>query len=130
MKWIRKKFMYWLAPILWAIMIYILSAQSALPEIGPRFPGSDKLQHLMLYVFFSVLIMHALRRAHHLRLPVALLLTVFIASAYGATDELHQSFVPNRNADVADWMADTIGGLVAGIGYYIYDTHRSAKTAR
>ncbi|MCX5731999.1 MAG: VanZ family protein, partial [Deltaproteobacteria bacterium] len=35
----------------------------------------------------------------------------------GATDEFHQSFVPGRNADVADWMADTLGAAAgAAIG--------------
>src|SRR4026207_61643 len=33
---------------------------------------------------------------------------VIASSAYGATDEYHQSFVPGRTADVADWTADTL----------------------
>jgi len=35
---------------------------------------------------------------------------------YGATDEIHQYFVPNRDSDVFDWLADVVGALV---GYLI-----------
>ena len=28
---------------------------------------------------------------------------------YGAADEIHQRFVPNRSCDVLDWLADTLG---------------------
>jgi len=38
---------------------------------------------------------------------------VLIAAAYGATDELHQYFVPGRQADVADLLADAIGAIAA-----------------
>ena len=38
-----------------------------------------------------------------------------IAVAYGASDEWHQSFVPGRSPDVADWFADAAGAL-AGAG--------------
>ena len=45
------------------------------------------------------------------------------ASAYGATDEFHQLFVPGRSCDVFDWLADTTGaalavGLYQGVGFY------------
>ena len=36
-----------------------------------------------------------------------------VAVAYGVTDEWHQSFVPNRQADVRDVIANAIGALVA-----------------
>ena len=37
------------------------------------------------------------------------------AAAYGLSDELHQHFVPGRQADWLDWLADAGGGL-AGTG--------------
>jgi VanZ family protein len=33
--------------------------------------------------------------------------------SYGASDEWHQSFVPGRDADLLDLLADTTGGLLA-----------------
>jgi len=41
-----------------------------------------------------------------------LLVTAFACSAYGAVDELHQYFVPGRNCNVWDWLADTLGAFL------------------
>ena len=38
---------------------------------------------------------------------------IVLTAAYAATDEIHQIFTPGRVPDVADWLADTIGGFVA-----------------
>src|SRR5207244_10216743 len=43
---------------------------------------------------------------------VGLLLTLVIVSAYGASDEWHQSFVPMRSSDVNDWFVDMLGGTI------------------
>jgi hypothetical protein len=40
-------------------------------------------------------------------------LAVLIVSAFGVTDEWHQSFVPGRDCDVFDWLADTAGAALA-----------------
>jgi len=37
-----------------------------------------------------------------------------IGALYGMTDELHQMFVPGRQPDIADWIADILG---VAIGY-------------
>ena len=51
-------------------------------------------------------------------------------SLYGATDEFHQYFVPNRHMSAKDWAADTIGtaigGGLAALGYYSFS--RLAKS--
>ena len=38
---------------------------------------------------------------------------IVVASAYGVTDEWHQTFVPGRSSTVSDWVADTLGALVS-----------------
>jgi VanZ family protein len=40
-------------------------------------------------------------------------------SLYGASDELHQYFVPNRSCDFYDWLADSIGAVMALITIYL-----------
>jgi VanZ family protein len=37
------------------------------------------------------------------------------ASAYGAIDEFHQSFVPGRDCNVWDWLADTLGAFLGAL---------------
>jgi len=40
-------------------------------------------------------------------------LAVLTVSAFGVTDEWHQSFVPGRDCDVFDWLSDTLGAALA-----------------
>jgi len=43
------------------------------------------------------------------------MLTSLIGSAYGAIDEIHQYFVPGRNSDILDWVANTIGSILGAL---------------
>jgi len=38
---------------------------------------------------------------------------------YGMTDELHQYFVPERNASLLDVMADGLGCLIGAYSFYV-----------
>lgn len=38
--------------------------------------------------------------------------TAVICIIYGATDEVHQYFVPNRSSEIQDWIADAAGVLI------------------
>lgn len=49
----------------------------------------------------------------------AFLLAIIITVVYGISDELHQSFVPNRVPDVMDVMMDGIGAVAGSFIYYI-----------
>lgn len=99
----------------YAAIIFALSAQSdPLPFLPPEIFLQDKLLHAAEYAVLGGLLVPALR-AVGLRPRVALLAAVVIASAFGASDEFHQSFVPGRSADVADWVADTLGAAVGAL---------------
>jgi VanZ family protein len=43
-------------------------------------------------------------------------LAIAVASLYGATDEVHQAFVPFRSSTWSDWVADTAGAVIGAIG--------------
>src|SRR5204862_2943433 len=64
----------------------------------------------------SVLLGRALQGEGLAALRVALL-TVLLTSAYGASDEMHQGFVPEREADVNDWLADTTGAVCGAAAF-------------
>ena len=108
----------------------MLSVQSRLPKVGPQFHNVDKIHHLVAYAVLGALVMFALRRANNLPLPKALVIAILVSSAYGATDEFHQRFVPNRTCDVWDWTADTLGAGIAATAFYTYESRRSSKTNR
>ena len=47
------------------------------------------------------------------RWPVAVAVAFGVAMAYGALDEVHQSFISGRSASIEDFGRDAIGGLAA-----------------
>lgn len=126
----RRILLAWLPAILWAATIFFLSAQSTLPQIAPGIPNFDKVEHIGAYSLLGLLVVQPLRRAGTLTLPKAVLLAIFITSAYGASDEFHQRFVPNRTCDVWDWTADTIGGALGAALYAGYESRRRQKAHR
>jgi VanZ family protein len=100
----------WLPPLAAMTVIFSLSASSN-PMPAVTAVVWDKLLHGAAYAGLAVLFARAL--AIEGFSGRALLVTaVLLASAYGVTDEYHQSFVPNRQSDVADWLADTCGAIM------------------
>ena len=120
----------WLPALAWATFIFWLSAQSYPPTPGPEFPFKDKVGHLGLYVILASLLLLPLRYRLRLPLPKAAVLAILLTSAYGASDEFHQRFVPRRTCDVWDWAADTTGGIVAAAACYAYESCRSQRANR
>ena len=51
---------------------------------------------------------------------------VGLAIAYGISDEIHQSFVPGRDASVGDLIADSVGAAL-GAGLVVYLLRRSRR---
>jgi VanZ family protein len=97
----------WGPAIAWAVILFVLSAQPDLP--GPRrIPFGDKLGHLLLYAVFGLLLAFGRARAPK-AVPHVLLLMA--GALYGLSDEWHQTFVPGRVPDLADWGADVLGLL-------------------
>lgn len=103
--------LYWLPLVLYCLLIYIQSANPS-PEQIPSFPFVDKVLHFAAYGILGILFFRAyqtLRIRDNIRL--LMVLSVVSASLYGISDEIHQSFVPFREAEVADVIADTIGAF-------------------
>ncbi|MFP4459191.1 MAG: VanZ family protein [Candidatus Zixiibacteriota bacterium] len=42
-----------------------------------------------------------------------MLASFIICASYSALDEIHQYFVPNRNSDIYDFIADLVGILMS-----------------
>lgn len=143
---------YWLPLLIWMGVIFSGSADAQSTQRTSRFlepflrrfwPDISvenveavrwcvrKTAHLTEYAILAWLWWRALRRpVRHDARPwswrVAGLALLAVA-LYAATDEWHQSFVPNRTGAVRDVMIDTAGGLF-GLGI-LWLWHRSRRAA-
>lgn len=102
----------WLPVLAYAGLIFWLSDQPRPPVDLPSWSGSDKVAHAIEYSVLAVLLWRALGGKRGAA-PARSLVTFLATALYAASDEWHQSFVPDRNASVGDWIADTAGGLAA-----------------
>ena len=60
-------------------------------------------------------------------IQMLMLLSVVSASLYGISDEVHQSFVPFREAEVADVIADMLGAASGVLLYQLLVVSRIEK---
>lgn len=103
----------------WAAVIFVLSSfpGSAYPQVGVW--SADKFAHVAVYGALGLATAVALHRGVGLRSLTALFVwSVLLCTAYGVSDEIHQSFVPGRSPDVRDVVAD-FAGAVLGAGVYV-----------
>lgn len=111
----------WLYVFIYAALIFFLSSLSS-PSKVPLPQMGDKVIHFIEYAFFGFLLFRAFGSGVT---PVrSLIFSFFLASLYGVGDELHQYFVPTRDADPMDVVADSTGGLIGGYAAYLIRTRR------
>jgi VanZ family protein len=113
----------WLPAAAWAGVIFFLSSRPTLP-VEPRIPHFDKIAHFGAYAVLGALLAFAAARS---RAPLAV--AVALGVLYGASDEIHQMFVPGRSPDVLDWAADAAGVLTACLLYTRWRSRRAAARA-
>ena len=96
--------------LLYMSLIFYLSSQEA-PSVGV----SDKLLHVVAYGVLTVLLIFGLAGS----MPAAwvALIGATVSFLYGCSDEFHQSFVPNRSAELLDALADAVGSALAALVY-------------
>lgn len=101
----RRRVAAWIGAGAWAALLFGLSSLPAgtTPSSPISFPGDDKVAHAALYAVLGGLLRLALGRTGP---------AIALAAAYGATDEVHQAFVPGRDADAFDWFADLVGAAL------------------
>ena len=80
----------------------------------------DKLFHFVEYMVLAYLLARALFHSSvKPNYKYIFIASVAITLLYGASDEFHQSFVPQRTCDIFDLITDLIGGF-AGAGLSLY----------
>lgn len=106
-----KNYLFWLMAIVYSLLIFYLSHQSKPIKEMEFIWNFDKIAHIVEYSIFSFLWWKALRtvdkgQAFHDKI-------IFVWGAlFAASDEIHQGFIPGRQASIWDWAADIIGVLL------------------
>lgn len=103
----------WIPVTLHALLIWIVSSISN-PDFVPvaDVPFQDKGVHFLVYGVFALLFAHAaLETWPGWPLVAVFALALVVTVFWGALDEVHQSFVPGRDADPLDVLADALGGV-------------------
>ena len=94
----------------------IAQARRLLVWVARRLVGHEvdvsPIGHAAEFLVLGILLANAV--SLHLGMPATIALSVAAASLWGASDEYHQLFVPQRSCDPADWLVDTVAAL-AGV---------------
>ena len=106
----RYKIIFILPALIGTILIFIFSNQSYPPIIDLGFQWNDKLLHLISYFAYgSTLIFFLFGSFENINFKRAIMFILFFGALFGISDELHQSFIPGRDAEVFDLIADCLG---------------------
>jgi VanZ family protein len=113
--------------IIWACIVIFLSLSSGdnLPHPSwMMFPNVDKVVHFFMYFIFALVLIHDLHYYSKIRLKrrQIILISVLIVISWGGLLEILQG-IPSihRSCDFFDFLANTIGTVVASVSYRILE---------
>lgn len=111
----------YLPVIVWAGLIFLLSAQSNLPGFDVVLYDYlfKKASHIFVYAVLYALIFRAIN--YDRTLPAANWQLPFLLTlAYAIVDEFHQVFTPNRHPSPLDVGFDMLGASISFLRIYRY----------
>jgi len=113
------RFLFLTLAAAWAGVIFYLSSQPGI-DTPLLFPGQDKLFHMAAFGILGFFLMGGVKTTGSGYRTGQLWFVVVLVMLYGLLDEFHQYFVPGRDADILDVLADAAGGLLgAWCMYYL-----------
>jgi VanZ family protein len=111
---LRRHASSWIPVLSLAAVIFALSAQPGSELSDLPFPHADKLAHTAVFGLLGLCLLRTLLRSLPDRpFRFHALVTIVACTLYGASDELHQLFVPHRTAELLDLLADALGAAFA-----------------
>ena len=113
--------------IIWACVVLFLSLSSENNLPNPSwlmFPHIDKAVHFIMYFVFVLVLIHDSQHYSKIRLNHGqiILISVLIVIGWGGFLEILQR-IPSihRNSDFFDFLANTVGAVVASMFYRIFE---------
>jgi VanZ family protein len=119
----------WLPVLAWAGLIFALSS---IPDLGTGLGGWDlalrKAAHLVEYAVLGSLLLRALSPGDQpVRDGSTVTWALILGAAYATSDELHQHFVPGRQASPVDLAIDAVGVAVGVLAVRLAHASRLAR---
>jgi VanZ family protein len=118
-------FRLWAPVALYLALIFWLSSLPSRPSITPR--TVDKVLHLLLYLPLGILMARALAGGWQVNSLKTVCAAAAIATLYGISDEVHQHFVPSRQVEVLDVVADAVGAALGAAALYMHTRRADAR---
>ena len=109
----RLAVIFWILTAAYMATIYILSSYRG-PDLPPLPVNFDKVIHTVIYIPLAFLFYLSLKKSGIRK--YVFIVAFLSACIYGISDELHQSFVPGRDAAVGDAFADFFGAFIGCVG--------------
>lgn len=103
-----KRYLWALPVITLSLTIFILSSfeMQLLPQYSFEF--KDKIIHFIVYGVYGVFTAFAFIPFNFRKRTLVVLIIIW-GGLFGASDEIHQYFVPGRFCEFSDWAADILG---------------------
>lgn len=114
---------YWFPILIYCLLIFIQSSRPSPANLPDDIAHIDKLLHFSAYAFLGALFARAFKtRSTKTNLKLLMMLSIILSGLYGISDEIHQAFVPFRDGDIMDALADILGSVcgVCGVSLYHY----------
>ncbi len=111
--------------IFYCSFIFWLSSKPSIPA-PMLFEHQDKIFHMGAYFIMGLLAWNFFVQFAKTQTFVFKISLCF-CSCFGISDEWHQYFVPGRDADLLDWLADTLGAFLALLLMNLKDINFGAK---
>ena len=125
----KKQFFWTLVAAYCGAIFYLSSMANPLPELTAHV--WDKLLHLTEYSALGFLLALALGVWDSPTKVWPVGIAILLGCLYGISDETHQSFVPGRDAEVGDVVADALGSAVgAGAAWILSVLSAKSRFAR
>lgn len=124
----RKKILVWInafaPPVVWAGVIFLLSSQQSLPgfEVSVLDFLFKKTAHMFVYAVLYLLLFRGVDLVTDSKSDprIKLFLPIVLVLCYAVSDEIHQSFIPNRYATLRDVGYDILGSSLVILKKYKY----------
>ncbi len=105
----------WPLLVAWLVLIFALSSiPNRIIVVGPPGFPFDKIAHAVAFGVLAFIITWLARRRWR-SVALAMALGVVLSTLYGVTDELHQIYVPGRDAGLPDLAANAVGAIIGAL---------------